>query len=622
MTRKKLLAFFLAVLLTGCLVTPAYAEETQADAATTAENQTETPVVDWGIYAYEELILLRDNLIEYIKEMERQYAIENGNRSITLNETSSTIYKGKNITLEAEVKRTVEDAPEKTDLVWTSSDEAIAKVSSTGVVTAVGEGEAVITCSAADDEYIFSVATVNVVLPVEKITVTEPKITLMLSEQDPSAADNTLTYTIAPLNAYIQDVSWSSSNEEIATVDENGKVHAVSPGTVKIVATSKEETTAPKSSSCTVTVLQAVSSIELDIAKTTLNVRDSKNLVATVYPENASMKTVTWESSDPSVATVSTSGKITAVATGTATITCTAADGSGVTSSCEVTVIQMVTGLKIEAESNNITINKNESTILNVLVAPENATTKGLMWETSDATVALIGSDGKLTAVGGGAATITCTAIDGSGKTAKINVYVPSIAVESTEYSVASKSGLEITFKYYGKAENLAFSPAKCANFTADMDQNGQTVTLAVCPEKAGKNTITITDKSDSRSTVKLTIIVEHSACYDSTSYPVGNYTNIMRAPSQYNGEPMSAYGRVLQISKGLFGTTLRVATRGRWDDVFYITCPHSMVEGIIEEDYITVYGECKGTETYTTIMGGSVTIPAMKAEKIFFGRH
>ena len=67
---------------------------------------------------------------------------------------------------------------------------------------------------------------------------------------------------------------------------------------------------------------------------------------------------------------------------------------------------------------------------------------------------------------------------------------------------------------------------------------------------------------------------------------------------------------------------TLRVATQGRWDNVFYITCSSGEVEGIIEDDYITVYGECDGTETYTTIMGGSVTIPSMNAEKIFLGRH
>ena len=101
-----------------------------------------------------------------------------------------------------------------------------------------------------------------------------------------------------------------------------------------------------------------------------------------------------------------------------------------------------------------------------------------------------------------------------------------------------------------------------------------------------------------------------------------GNYTNIMRNPSKYDGEPMSVYGRVLQISYGLFSTTLRVATQGRWDGVFYITCPNSMAEGIIEDDYITVYGECTGTETYKTVIGGRITIPSMDAEKIFIGRH
>lgn len=623
MKRKNFFVFLLvAMLMIGCMVTPAFAEESEETIAATEDALIPAQVLDWSCYSYEELVVLRENLDAYIKELERQYAIENGNRIITLNDPTPTVFKGKTFTFETEIKRVVEDAPETTDLIWTSSDETIAKVSNRGVVTAVGYGEATIICTASDDEYIFAEATVNVVLPVDKVSIVEPTVTLLLSEQDPSAGDTKLTCSISPENAYIQDVTWSSSDEKIATVDENGNVHAVAPGTVKITATSKEEVSFPKSATCTVTVLQAVSSIELDTSKMTLNVRGGQNLVATILPENASKKTVTWESSDPSVATVSTLGKVTAIATGNATITCTAADGSGVISKCEVTVIQMVNSISIEAPYTGITVNKNDSVTLNVTVAPEDATTKGLMWETSNPEVALIESDGTVTAVGGGAATITCTAIDGSGKTAKVAVYVPSIAVDSSEYVVTSKNGLDISFKYYGNEENLTFSPQTCMYFGISMEQNGENVTLSIAPEKAGTATITLTDKGDQRSTVRISVKVEHSACYDSTSYPVGKYTDIMRTPSKFDGEPMSVYGRVLQISRGLFGTYLRVATLGRWDNVFYIECPNSVAEGIIEDDYITVYGECDGTETYTTVIGGSVTIPAIDAEKIFLGRH
>ncbi len=84
----------------------------------------------------------------------------------------------------------------------------------------------------------------------------------------------------------------------------------------------------------------------------------------------------------------------------------------------------------------------------------------------------------------------------------------------------------------------------------------------------------------------------------------------------------MSVYGRVLQISTGWFSTVMRVATKGRYDDVFYIKCSNSLVQGIIEDDYVTIYGVCSGTETYTTVLGASITIPSMEAEKIYLGKH
>ena len=340
-TKKKVLVQFLVLLLViGCCAMPAFADETDVSTSIMIDNKTKLPEMHWDVFSYEELIIMRENLNAYIKELERQYAIENGNRIITLNDAAPVIYKGKKFTLEAEVKRVIEEAPETTELLWRSSDETIAKVSAKGVVTAVSDGEAIITCTASDDEYIYAEATVNVVLPVKKLEIDAPEVTLILSERDSDAADITLNCTTVPENAYIQDVTWSSSDEKIATVDEYGNAHAVAPGKVKITAVSKEETNAPKKVTCTVKVQQAVSSIDLNVAEIQLKVRGNQNLTAMIFPKNASNKALVWESSDPDVATVTKNGRVSAVAPGTAIITCTAADGSGASEQCEVTVVQ------------------------------------------------------------------------------------------------------------------------------------------------------------------------------------------------------------------------------------------------------------------------------------------
>ena len=147
----------------------------------------------------------------------------------------------------------------------------------------------------------------------------------------------TLTPTITPTIATNQDVTWESSNTNVATVN-NGTVTALSTGTATItVKTEDGEFT----DTCTVTVNAAdyvpVESVSLNKTSTTLTVGDTETLTATVQPDGASNRTVTWTSSNPSVATVDASGTVTAVSEGTANITVTTEDGN-FTATCEVTV--------------------------------------------------------------------------------------------------------------------------------------------------------------------------------------------------------------------------------------------------------------------------------------------
>ena len=150
----------------------------------------------------------------------------------------------------------------------------------------------------------------------------------------------TLTATITPSNATDQNVTWSSDNQNVATVDQNGEVTAVSAGTATITVTTEDGS---KTATCVVTVTAAtvpVTGVTLSQTQASLYYNRTPNtliLTATVAPDNATNQAVTWTSSNPSVAKVE-NGVVTALARGTAVITATAADGSGASASCTVTV--------------------------------------------------------------------------------------------------------------------------------------------------------------------------------------------------------------------------------------------------------------------------------------------
>ena len=602
---KKAWKLIVCAALVCCMLTPAVAES-----------------FDVSAYSYEELLAIRETVNEQIAEMERQYAIENGNRVIAFEEGELTLFKGCTQKLAPQVRRVVEDAPEKTSFVYASSDAAIAKVSAEGVVTAVSAGDAVITCTAKDDEFIFCELPVHVVMPVSAVKLDADTAALLLKKNDPAAAQMELQAVVEPKDAFVQTVSWKSSDETVATVDENGRVQALAAGSATITATSDEEPAKGKkafSASCKVTVGVAVEEIELTESELLLNKGRSKTLKATVLPQEATKKTYTWSSTDKEVATVSKEGQVKAVGCGVCQIVCEANDGSGAKAVCDVEVIQMVTSITPETKA--ITMNRGESFGLKWKVAPADATNQQINWESSDSSVVEVKKGlGLLNAVGGGSCTITGTAADGSEVTASVTVYVPSISLKTKKYSVTSKNGLDFSFKYYGKRSDLSITSSAAGTVTPSYrfgEEN--TVNVHLTPKKYGTVTLTIKDSSEAKSTEKVTVQVEHSAVYDSVSYPKASYADILRNPSAHNGKKVRISGRVVQKLQSGSRVTLRVSTRS-YSDVFYVTYDADDVDvTVIEDDRVTIYGTCKGDYTYETIFGASVTIPYMHAEKITF---
>ena len=173
------------------------------------------------------------------------------------------------------------------------------------------------------------------------------------------------------------------------------------------------------------TVIYKVTSVSLNKDSLSLEVGGSEALTATVTPDNATNKNVTWSSSAEGVATVDANGNVTAVAQGAATITATAADGSGVKATCSVTV-SAPAAIPVESvtlDKTELTLTEGDSETLTATIAPTDATNQNVTWNSSAPDVATVGADGKVTAVGAGTAVITVTTEDGN-KTATCKVTV------------------------------------------------------------------------------------------------------------------------------------------------------------------------------------------------------
>lgn len=174
---------------------------------------------------------------------------------------------------------------------------------------------------------------------------------------------------------------------------------------------------------------QPVTGITLDQNTVTLNTKDTRTLVVTVGPSDASNQSVTWKSNDVTIATVDDSGIITGVKAGQAVIAVTTVDGN-FTATCAVTVLQPVTGISLNKTETVLKVN--ESMVLQITITPEDATNKRVTWSSSNEDIVTVDSDGKLTAIAIGESTITVIT-DDREYTKTCHVTVEPIWVESVQ---------------------------------------------------------------------------------------------------------------------------------------------------------------------------------------------
>ena len=217
-----------------------------------------------------------------------------------------------------------------------------------------------------------------------------------------------LTATVSPKDADDQTVIWSSSDGSIASVSK-GRVSALKAGATTITAKSDD---GGYTASCSVTVIPRiieVSSISLSKTELTLTEGDSETITVTVWPDDATDKTVTWSSSDTAIATVE-DGKITAVREGSATITAKAGDK---TATCGLKVEKRIIAVEsIELDKYEVELTEGESVTLVATVKPDDATDKTIVWSTNSEAIAKVDQNGTVTAIKEGEAIITAESGD------------------------------------------------------------------------------------------------------------------------------------------------------------------------------------------------------------------
>lgn len=385
-------------------------------------------------------------------------------RGITLSVSSKTLYVG-DPSLDISATLTPANATDKS-LEWSSSDPEVASIAPGAALHAVIKplkpGKTTITATTKDGGFTAS-CEVTVKRHVSGVSLNKASLTLYVGETESLAA------TVAPEDASDKSVVWSSGNSAVASVS-NGKVTANKPGSAVIKVVTNDLS---KEAACTVTVKRHAESVELSQKEIKLYLGENRSLTATVLPSDASDKNVTWSSSNPNVATVSTAGNVVSKSVGTTVITVKTADG-GHQASCHVTVLEPVvyaTSLTITPQALNMNIGESASLTLQML--PSNANEK-LVWESDNESVARV-VNGDITAVGVGVAKIMVKGKNVTSNEVTVTV-IDKFAVTGVKLNESEKS-LQVGDSF--------------------------TLTATVLPEDARDKTVTWSSDKESVATVK-----------------------------------------------------------------------------------------------------------------------
>lgn len=495
---------------------------------------------------------------------------------------------------------------------WTTSSASDVSVDSTGTVKVLRNFTTPVIITATTDGYDSSAIPVHLTaqcsvsvntVAVDGISLSDTSITLY------KGSYKTIAAVVTPAGAADPAVTWSSSDTNIATVDSTGKITAKGLLTGKdygdcVITAQTSNSTVKATVAVHVLTAIPITSLTLNKSDLALNVGDEETLTVTGTPSNATNKTLLWSSSNKDVATVTSSGKITAAGKGTAVIKAEATDGSGKYVSCVVTVnnIQI---LNVSLDKSSFDLSEGDTAAIKATIYPTNATNQTLKWTSSNSSVATVDSKGNITAgATKGYAIITAAATDGSGKSAECVVLSkPKVAITGLTINYGAALDILQGDATYLKATIL---PANATTQTvtwsttdsaiASIDANG-----LLRGVKLGEATITA--KGDSK-TVSINVTVTN------TEYNYGVAANFGRRVNVR----ASASGLSKLVGYAYLGDTFKILGKtGSWYYIQY----NNTTKGYIWASYLNATKTSAGytpASTTSTSPGSPTATPGTTA--------
>ncbi|MDE6671599.1 MAG: Ig-like domain-containing protein [Ruminococcus sp.] len=315
------------------------------------------------------------------------------------------------------------------DEIWTSSDEKIATVDKWGYVTAISAGTCTVTVTSVDNPEVKAEikVTVKESTPANKIT----EIRLTKYEMNLTKGQTDISYvTMLPESVANKEEIWTSSNQNVATVDKWGNVIAIGEGTCTVTVASVDNPSVKAEIKVTVKSSATANKIsEIRLSKYEMNLTKGQTDISyvTMLPSSVANQDEIWASSDTNVATVDRWGNVTAVSAGTCTVTVTSVDNPAVKADIKVTVKDSATANKISEirlSKYAMNLNKGQTDISYVTMLPSSVANQDEIWTSSDTNVATVDRWGNVTALSAGTCTVTVTSVDNPAVKAEIKVTV------------------------------------------------------------------------------------------------------------------------------------------------------------------------------------------------------